>query len=260
MENEPPTAGTIFLVGLGPGAIEQLSAQARSVLERAEVVVGYTSYVKLIQSLLDGKDVVRTGMGDEVARARRAIELAAEGKIVAVVCSGDAGVYGMSGLIYELLKASGWTGDQSPEVVSVPGIPALIAAASLLGAPLMHDFAAISLSDLLTPWETIRRRLKAAAQGDFVIGLYNPSSRQRRNQIVEAREILLSCRDPRTPVGVVTKAYRPGQSIVIADLAHLLDVPIDMQSIVVVGNSTTFAFAGRMVTPRGYAGKYDLNG
>ncbi len=250
--------GKLYVVGLGPGASSQLTAAARRALEESQVIVGFRTYVGLIQELLAGKEVLASGMRQEVGRARKAVEAAAAGKTVAVISSGDPGIYGMAGLIYEVLREMGWHRAEGMEVEVVPGVPALSGAAALLGAPLMHDFAALSLSDLLTPWEVIARRIELAAQADFVVVLYNPKSTQRTRQLVEAREILLRHRAAETPVGVVRNGYREGQQVVVTDLEHLLEQEIDMLTTVVVGNSASFTFEGLMVTPRGYGAKYEL--
>lgn len=239
------------MVGIGPGNPEELSSRARSALSEADVVVGYRPYVELIEGILSPEqDVIKSGMRQEVQRARLAIDFALDGKMAAVVSSGDAGIYGMAGLVLELLFQEGAQKQVDFEVI--PGITAASAAASLLGAPLMHDFAVISLSDLLTPWEVILRRIKAAALGDFVIVFYNPKSKKRVHQIEEARKILLEHRSPETPVGIVTSAGRDGERAVVSDLEHFLDEEINMFSVVVVGNSHSYAAEGWMITPRGY--------
>jgi precorrin-3B C17-methyltransferase len=250
--------GKLYVVGLGPGSEALLTPQARAALAKSRVVVGYRTYLELIRPLLEGKELLASGMMQEVPRAAAAVERAAAGDTVALVSGGDPGVYGMAGLVHELLRARDWRRDAGIEVEVVPGVMALNAAAALLGAPLMHDFAAISLSDLLTPWELIARRIELAAQADLVIGLYNPRSSRRADRLAEARGILLRHRAPETPVGVVRAAYREGQRVVVTDLLQLLEQEVDMQSIVLVGNSQTFTFEGAMVTPRGYERKYDL--
>lgn len=254
----PARQGKLYVIGLGPGSNDLLTPQARAALESSQAVAGYRTYLKLIPALLAGKEVLASGMMQEVARARVAIEAASSGKVVSVISSGDPGVYGMAGLIYELLREQGWQRDEGIEVEVIPGIAALNAAASLLGAPLMHDFAAISLSDLLTPWEVIARRIELAAEADFVIGLYNPRSNRRVRELAEACEILGRHRAPETPVGVVRCAYREEQRAIVTDLRRLPEQEVDMLTIVIVGNSSTFSFQGLMVTPRGYGGKYDL--
>lgn len=239
----------LYVVGIGPGDLDHMTFHATEAIERAQVVVGYKTYLGFIEPLLDGKEVVSSGMMKEVDRCREALDAAAAGKTVALVSSGDAGVYGMAGLAMELAA----TMTAPPEIVVVPGVSAVQAAASVLGAPLMHDFAVISLSDLLTPWDVIERRLVAAAAADFVVALYNPRSKGRVTQIEEARSILLAARASTTPVGIVRNACREGETRVVTTLAAMLDHEIDMFSLVIIGNSATFVDReGRMVTPRGY--------
>jgi len=249
--------GKIFLVGFGPGAGDHMSFRARRAIEAADVVIGYSTYIKLVQDLLDGKEVIRKGMTEELDRCTEACEHARRGKTVALVSSGDIGVYGMAGPTYEVLLASGWRPGDGIEVEVVPGTTALSACAALVGAPLTHDFCSISLSDLLTPWPVIARRLEAAARADFVIALYNPKSGRRTQQIVEAQRIFLQCRSPDTPVAVVKSAYRKKQAIQLTQLAQMADCEIGMLTTVLVGNSHTFVRDGLMITPRGYANKYD---
>src|SRR4051812_46880845 len=179
--------GILYVVGIGPGASEHATPAAIAAIADAQYVVGYRTYIGLVQHLLDGKEVVQTGMTEEIGRARAAVERARAGSKVALVSSGDAGVYGMAGLVFEVLRADGWRRGDSPELRIIPGMTALSSCGSLVGAPLVHDFCAISLSDLLTPWEVIALRLEAAAAADFVIGLYNPASGRRTRQIVEAQ-------------------------------------------------------------------------
>ncbi len=248
--------GKLFLIGIGPGAPEQMTFKAREALTRSNVIVGYKTYIKLIEPFLSQKEVIAGGMGGEVERMKRAVGLAEEGKTVAVVCSGDAGIYGMAGLVGEILPQ---LGDSTKfEIEVIPGVPSLCATAALLGAPIMHDFAAISLSDRLTPWQVIALRLRMAAEGDFVIALHNPKSRERQHQLAEARKILLQYRSGATPVGIVDNAHRQGQKVTITDLEHMLDFDIGMSTTIIIGNSTTFTFDRWMVTPRGYRAKYRL--
>jgi precorrin-3B C17-methyltransferase len=217
----------------------------------AGAIVGYQTYMALIDpALTAGKKTISTGMRDEIRRCRSAIDEALGGLDTAIVSSGDAGIYGMAGLILELLEENGLLGRLEVEIV--PGIPALSAAASLLGAPLMHDFAVISLSDLLTPWELIEERLDAAAKADFVIVIYNPRSRKRDWQLGRALQIILQYRKGDTPVGIVRNAMREGEEILIHSLSGMKETSVDMLSILVVGNSHTRVFQGRMITPRGY--------
>jgi precorrin-3B C17-methyltransferase len=252
--------GILYVVGIGPGAREHCSPAAIAAIADAELVVGYSTYIKLVRELIEGKQVIRTGMTEEIGRARAAVEHARAGGKVALVSSGDAGVYGMAGLVFEVLREIGWQRGQSPELRIVPGMTALNSCASLVGAPLVHDFCAISLSDLLTPWPVIARRLEAAAAADFVVGLYNPASGRRTRQIVEAQAILRRHRDGKTPVALIKSAYRKLQSAVLSDLDSFLEYEIGMLTTVLVGSSRTFVFEGYMVTPRGYSDKYTLDG
>ncbi|MFQ5826326.1 MAG: precorrin-3B C(17)-methyltransferase [Dehalococcoidia bacterium] len=242
------SGGKLFVVGIGPGPIEEMSPRARKAIEACDTILGYRTYIKLLGGLVEGKRVVPSGMGQEMARAKRAIQEALSGKQVALVSSGDPGIYGMAGPVLEVLLTEGI----SLDLQIIPGIPAFSASAASLGAPLMNDFAVISLSDLLTPWEVIERRLEAAAQGDFVVVLYNPRSKKRSQQIQKARRILLKHRSPQTWVGIVRRAGREEEEVLMADLASMPEEKIDMQTTVIIGNSTTFVHLGRMVTPRGY--------
>jgi len=249
--------GKILLVGIGPGAHEHMTFRAKQAIAEADVVIGYSTYIKLVTDLLEGKEVIRKGMTEELDRSIEAYEHAKQGKIVALISSGDIGVYGMAGPTYELLLESGWTPDDPIQVEVVPGSTALLSCASLVGAPLTHDFCSISLSDLLTPWPVIARRLESAARGDFVVALYNPKSGRRTQHIVEAQNILLRHRSPDTPVAIVKSGYRSLQNIQLVTLAEMAECDIGMLTTVLVGNSSTFVRAGLMVTPRGYANKYD---
>jgi len=244
------STGEIAVVGIGPGSLEDMTPRARLSIETADAVVGYTTYIKLITELLTNKQVIGTAMMQEVERCQMAVDEALNGKKVAVVSSGDPGIYGMAGLILELVMK--YPENIRPKVTVVPGITAVGASAAILGAPLMHDFAVISLSDLLTPWELIKKRAQMAAAGDFVIAIYNPKSKKRVNQIEEIREIVLQHRPANTPVGIVQQASRPGENMVIADLDTFTTLEIDMFSLVIIGNSQTYVAGGRMITPRGY--------
>ena len=247
------SGGKIHLIGLGPGDRALLTPAAADALEICDVVVGYDGYIEQVRDLVEGKQVVSMPLGKEMERASKASELAATGKTVAVISSGDTGVYGMAGPVFEHLAAKGWDGEH-PQVEVVPAVSAAQAAASVLGAPLMQDFCAISLSDLMTPWETIRKRLNAAAYGDFVIALYNPRSMRRHKQIVEARDIVLGHRSAETPVGIVRNACRPDEHATLTTLGELEEhfESVDMFTTLIIGNSTTYIHCGRMVTPRGY--------
>lgn len=235
---------TLFVVGIGPGDPCILTPQAREAVRRAEVIIAYEGYFELMADLTTGKECLALKLGQEVQRAELAAGLAREGRRVCVVSSGDPGIYGMAGIV---LEAAG-----DLEVVVVPGVSAVNAAAALLGAPLGHDFAVISLSDLLTPWPVIERRLAAAAAADFVIALVNPCSRRRDWQLGRACAILLESRVSTTPVGVVRHAYRSGQSITRTTLAELATTAVDMFTTVIVGNSDTRLAGAHMITPRGY--------
>ena len=247
-------SGSLWVTGLGPGAPEQMTPAARQAIEAADAILGYTTYLRLIAELAPGTPREESGMGQELQRVNRAIDLAKAGRRVALVSGGDAGIYGMAGLVYEVLRQRG----ERVAVEVVPGVPALAAAAALLGAPLMNDFAAINLSDRLTPLEEILRRLEMAVQADFVLCLYNPQGRNRVEPFRLACEILARHRSPETPVGIVRHAYRTGQRVKLITLAGLPQTEVDMATIVIVGNSCTFVYEGKMVTPRGYAAKYAL--
>lgn len=246
------TKGTLLsVVGLGPGDSSLLTPQAAHCLEQARTIVGYPLYVELVPPrYLEGKTVLTSGMRHEIDRCTAAIDAALGGSPTAVVCSGDAGIYGMSGLVLELLEQRGLLDTITLEVV--PGIPAVCAAAALLGAPLMHDFACVSLSDLLTPWEAIEQRLHAAFSADFVLALYNPRSRGRDWQLGHAMDIARSYRAPDSPVGLVRKAYRPDQQVTVCPLRDFDPAHVDMLSLVIVGNSSSRMVGQHILTPRGY--------
>ncbi len=245
--------GKITVIGLGPGSLEDMTPRALRAIEAAEVVAGYNTYIRLIESLLDGKEVIGKAMMQEIDRCRMAVESALSGRNTVVVSSGDSGVYGMAGLVLELVLQH--PAENRPEFDVIAGVSAVNAAASVLGAPLMHDFAVISLSDLLTPWETIRKRVEAAADADFVLALYNPKSKKRVRNIEEVREIFLKYRSPDTPVGIVTNASRDAQKKVISTLDAFTKEEISMFSLVIIGNSKTYVKEGYMITPRGYERK-----
>jgi len=236
------------VVGIGPGSAEDITLRAQAALTGSDLVVGYKAYLGIIKDLLKGKPTLSSGMGEEKERCQVALEEAAKGKVVSLVSSGDPGVYGMAGLTLELVSSTG----SAVPIEVIPGVPASYAASALLGAPLAHDHAIISLSDLLTPWELIEKRLRLAAQGDFSIVLYNPKSSQRTWQIEKTQQILLEYHPPTLPVGIVKDAGRPGQAVSITTLDKMLEFPIDMTTIIIVGNSTTFVHNGFMATKRGY--------
>ena len=239
----------IYVVGLGPGDEKYMTQAARAALMESEIIVGYDLYVELIKSLIEGKTVLSTPMKQEVARCRMALEHALEGRTVAMVCSGDAGVYGMAGIVMEVAS-------EHPEVdiEVVSGITAAVSSAAVLGAPLIHDFAIISLSDLLTPWEKIEKRLRLAAEADFVICLYNPSSMKRKDYLRKACDIILEHQSPMTECGYVRNIGRDGESAVLCRLEDLREASVDMFTTVIIGNSQTKQLNGRLVTPRGYRG------
>lgn len=247
-------SGKLLLVGTGPGDVAQMTGAAQRAIVSADAIIGYTLYTNLISSLLHPGQIVESRViTQEKQRAERAIELAKWGLTVAVISSGDAGIYGMAGLVLEQLRAQNWDG-QTPAVQVFPGITAIQAAAARVGAPLMHDFCAISLSDLLTPWPVIEKRLEAAAMADFITGIYNPRSQNRTEQIVKARDIFLKHRSGNTPVAIVRDAYREDEQITLTNLDNMLDMPIDMLSIVIIGNQSTGIYGNWMITPRGYLG------
>ncbi len=242
--------GRLSVVGIGPGDEALLTPLARRVLQEATAVVAYSGYLQLVAGLLAGKATLPFELGQEVERAQRALELACDGERVALLSSGDPGIYGMASPALAAWLAL--PSDRRPPLEVVPGVPALTACAALLGAPLGHDFAVVSLSDLLTPWDVIARRLEAAAAADFVLVIYNPRSRGRLWQLGEARRILLRHRRPDTPVGVVRRAYRQGQAVAITTLGSLDETAVDMETTLIVGSTRTSARDGLMLTPRGH--------
>ena len=252
--------GKLYIVGVGPGHHDHMTFRAKRVIEESDTIVGYETYVNLVEDLIDGKDVHRYAMTQEVERAHQCIDLAKEGKIVSLVSSGDPGIYGMAGLIFEILAESGWNPETDLQVELVPGVSALNSCASLIGSPLMTDFAVVSMSDLLVPWEIIVKRVEAAAQGDYVIVIYNPSSKKRIHQLQDTRKLLLKYRKPSTPVAIIKGAFRKSQTIVMTDLEHLEEHSdkLGMISTVIVGNSSTYNFKDLMINPRGYTSKYNL--
>lgn len=244
-------ANKLFIVGLGPGGEAFMTAQARAALEEAEVLCGYTVYIELVAHLFPEKETYTTPMRQELDRCRWALETAAGGKTVALVCSGDAGVYGMAGPALQL--AARWP---DVEITVIAGVTAALSGGAVLGAPLGHDFCVISLSDLLTPWEVIENRLRCAAMGDFSICLYNPASHKRKDYLQKACDILLAAgKEPETVCGYVRSIGREGEEGNIVSLTELRDTALDMFTTVFIGSSTTLRVSGRMVTPRGYERK-----
>lgn len=238
----------IYVVGIGPGSLDHMTPYAKAAIEKSDVVVGYTVYVELVREMTRGKEVLSTPMKKEVDRCKIALDAALENKTVAFVCSGDAGVYGMAGIMIQVAKDH-----PEVEIEVVPGITAACSGAALLGAPLIHDFSIISLSDLLTPWDLIMKRVKLAAEADMSIVLYNPKSKKRRDYIDKAVDAILEFRSPDTPSGYVKMIGREGEITKICKLTDLKDNDdIDMFTTVFIGNSTTEIINGRIVTPRGY--------
>lgn len=238
--------GKIYVVGIGPGNMEDISVRAYKTLKNVDVIAGYTTYIDLVKDEFKEKEFYVSGMKKEIDRCEKVLELAKEGKIVALISSGDAGIYGMAGIMIEVALGNGI------DVEVIPGITSSIAGASLVGAPLMHDQAIISLSDLLTDWEVITKRIDRASEGDFVISLYNPKSKGRTEQIVEAREIMLKYKVPSTPVALLRHVGREDENYTLTNLDEMLNHEIDMFTVVIVGNSKTYVKEGRMITPRGY--------
>ncbi len=237
----------LWIIGLGPGGGEDLTGKARKALAESDVIVGYTVYIDLIRGEFGHKELLTTPMRKERERCEMALALADGGKTVAMVCSGDPGVYGMAGLCYEL-----WPQWPEVELQVVPGITAACGGAAVLGAPLMHDFCLISLSDLMTPWETIEKRLRAAAEADFVLCLYNPSSHKRKDYLARACDILLEAKSADTPCGYVREIGRERESATVLTLGALKNAQVDMFTTVFIGNSQTKVIGGKLVTPRGY--------
>ncbi len=264
--------GKLYVVGLGPGSPELLPPLAHAALEGSSVIAGYTRYVELLEERhLQGRELIQSGMMGEIARCEAALDAALNGKTVSLVCSGDAGIYALAGLVFELMNRRGLSLADLPVEV-VPGVPALCGAAALLGAPLMHDFAVISLSDLLTPWDLIERRVKAALDGDFVLVIYNPKSKKRDWQLEKVIQMAKEARGAESPAGIVRNAFRAEQEAGILRLGSLAAAAVDMLSIVFIGNSRTGILAApgpdpldwkagaRLVTPRGYMEKYGTPG
>ncbi len=238
----------LSVIGIGPGSQAMMTMEAVEALQAAEIVVGYKTYTHLVKAFTGDKQVIKTGMCKEIERCQAAIELAQAGHNVALISSGDAGIYGMAGLVLELVNKQ----QLDIEVRLIPGMTASIAAASLLGAPLMHDFCHISLSDLLTPWEKIETRLTDAAHGDFVVCLYNPSSKKRHDYLMKACDLMMKYKSEDTVCGIVGNIGREGEEMKVMTLKELRETKVDMFTTVFIGNSQTKEIGGRMVTPRGY--------
>ncbi len=245
--------GKLYIIGIGPGSKDMMTLKAIRCIEQSDTVVGYRLYLDLIEDMLENKTVVSREMMQEIDRARESINLARNGHIVSLVSSGDPGIYGLAGLVMALDESEG------VDIEVVPGVTALSSSAAVLGSPIMNDFVAISLSDMLSPWELIEKRIELSAQGDFVICVYNPKGSRFQENLKRFRDIVLRYRNGSTPIGIVKKAFRDGQQYVITDIDHLLDHNVDMVTTVIVGNSKTFVKNGKLVTPRGYERKYSIN-
>nr|WP_307776258.1 precorrin-3B C(17)-methyltransferase [uncultured Cetobacterium sp.] len=238
--------GKIYVVGIGPGNMEDITVRAYKTLKNVDVIAGYITYTDLVKDEFADKEFYVSGMKKEVERCEQVLEIAKSGKDVALISSGDAGIYGMAGIMIEVAQKEGY------EVEVVPGVTSSVAGAAIVGAPLMHDHATISLSDLLTDWDVITKRIDKAAEGDFIISLYNPKSKGRTTQIVEASEIMLRHKSPSTPVALLRHVGREDQNYTLTTLGEFLTHEIDMFTVVVIGNSKTYISNDRMITPRGY--------
>lgn len=238
----------IYVIGIGPGCRDLMTQEAIAAMEDAEVIVGYKTYIKLVEEFIKDKEVVQNGMRKEVDRCQDAIDIAKTGKKVAVISSGDAGIYGMAGLILELITKQ----NLDIPVKVIPGVTASIGAAAVLGAPIMHDFCHISLSDLMTPWEVIEKRLRLAAEADFVICLYNPRSKGRSEHLAKAFKIMGEFKDGSTPVGIVKDVGRADQEKFICTFDTMDFERVDMTTMVIIGNKSTYIKDDLMITPRGY--------
>ena len=242
-------------MGIGPGGEKYLTVRAVDALKETDVIVSYKNYLQYIENFLKNKKIYSSGMKQEIERAEKSIEYALNGKKVAVISTGDAGIYGMAGLIIELLEKNNLVNKLNIEII--PGVSAFNAAASIVGAPIMHDFAVISLSDLLTDWKIIEKRIELASEADFVISIYNPKSKKRTQQIEIAQKIMLKHKDKNTPVAIVKNALRDEQSIILTNLGNFLNFNIDMLSIVIIGNSQSRIINEKyFLTPRGYHKKF----
>ncbi len=253
-------AGKLYIVGLGPGHHDHMTFRANQVIEESDIIIGYDTYVSLIDNLIVGKEVYRYAMTQEVDRANQAIQFAEKGKVVSLVSSGDPGIYGMVGLIYEILAEKGWKSGEGIYLECVPGVSSLNSCAALVGSPLMTDFAVVSMSDLLVPWDIIVKRVEAGALGDYVTVIYNPASKKRVHQLRDTRDIFLKYRKPDTPVAIVKGAYRESQAVVLTTLNKMLEHQemLGMITTVIVGNSSTFHYNNMMINPRGYRSKYEI--
>ncbi|MFW5790915.1 MAG: precorrin-3B C(17)-methyltransferase [Bacillota bacterium] len=239
----------LYITGIGPGSQDKMTGEAIKIIQDVEVIVGYKTYLKLIKDLISENQITYTsGMREEKDRIQKAIEYAASGNKTAIISSGDAGVYGMAGPVMELIAKN----NLEIDVQVIPGVPAANGAAAVLGAPLMHDYATISLSDILTPWEQIKKRVRAAAEADFVTVLYNPRSSRRKKQLKFTKDYFLEKRSPETPVGIVRNISRDGQEKILTTLKKLPLEKVDMLTTVIIGNSQSYISKDKIITPRGY--------
>lgn len=237
----------LYVVGIGPGGKENMTFRSKEVIDESDAIVGYTPYIDYLGDWVEGKEVFSTGMRGEIQRCKEAIELAKSGKVTSIISTGDAGLYGMAGPILELAKE-----EEDLEVEIVPGVTAAFSAAAELGSPIMHDYASISLSDLMTPLDVIYKRVENAAEADFVIAIYNPRSKGRPDYLEHAINLILRHRDPATPVGLARDSGRPGTKLKLTSLGEIDYEDVDMLTVVIIGNSNTYIEDGKMITPRGY--------
>lgn len=238
--------GKIYVVGIGPGNMQDITVRAYNTLKNVDVIAGYITYIDLVRDEFSEKEFYVSGMKKEIARCEQVLEIAKTGKSVALISSGDAGIYGMAGIMIEVAQKEGY------KVEVIPGVTSSVAGAAIVGAPLMHDHATISLSDLLTDWDVITKRIDKASEGDFIISLYNPKSKGRTTQIVEAREIMLKHKSEKTPVALLRHVGRENENYTLTNLGEFLNHDIDMFTVVIIGNSKTYISDDRMITPRGY--------
>lgn len=238
----------IYVIGIGPGKVDYMTREALECLKECQVVVGYKTYINLIKDLVEDKEILENGMRQEIDRCNRALDISSQGKTVAMISGGDSGVYGMAGLIYELNQKR----DKREEIKIVQGVTSCVSAAAALGAPLMNDFCQISLSDLMTPWNQIEKRLALAAEADFVICIYNPKSKGRSGHLAKAFEIMSNYKDAHTPVGIVKNAGRDNEEVFVMTFENMDFEICDMSTMVIIGNKETYIDDGKMVTPRGY--------
>ncbi len=247
-------AGKLYLIGIGPGSLDNITIRAMNKLKESDIIIGYSKYIELIREIIGYKEIFGSSVVDEIARAEMAIKYTIQGKKVSVISSGDSGIYGMAGIVLEMVSHHNYDID----IEIVPGITSLSSSSSLIGTPLMNDFCSISLSDRLTPWEMIEKRIKSAAESDFAIVFYNPKSQQRTEGIKKAREIIMEYRNKNTPVGIIKNAYRENQESFVTNLEKFLGFDIDMFTTIIVGNSRSYQYKNYMITPRNYDLRYNL--